>query len=250
MTDSFKDYFSGHSRSYQQFRPSYPDEMFEFLASIAPGHSLAWDCATGNGQAAISLAKYFMQVIATDASEKQIESATPNSKVTYQVAKAEHTRINESSIELITVAQALHWFDIAAFFREAQRVLTNKGVMAIWSYRFLCISPELDNAIHYLYKDVLDPYWPAERKLVDEGYAHVDFPFHAVSVPSFKMTAEWDLFQLLGYLSTWSAVERYKADQGSDPLLIIKDSLFDFWGDTESVKQVQWPLTMKVGFHQ
>ncbi|WP_455200897.1 class I SAM-dependent methyltransferase [Kaarinaea lacus] len=250
MTNSFKDYFSGHSRRYQQFRPSYPDELFDFLASLAPGHSLAWDCATGNGQAAISLAKYFKQVIATDASEKQIERATPNPKVIYQLAKAEHAPLNENSVDLICVAQALHWFDIAAFYREAQRVLTDKGVMAIWSYRFLSISPELDNAIYYLYKDILDPYWPVERKLVDEGYAHVDFPFHTVSAPSFKMTAEWDLSQVLGYLSTWSAVERYKIENGNDPLLIVKDSLCALWGDTKTVKQVQWPLTMKVGLHQ
>jgi len=247
MKSTFKDHFSGHASSYQKFRPSYPDEMFEFLASLAPSQALAWDCATGNGQAAISLSKHFAQVIATDASKKQIANTIPNNNIKYQVAKAEHTQIKDRSVDLITVAQALHWFDIAAFFQEAQRVLADSGILAIWSYRFLSISPELDSAIHYLYKDILDSYWPSERKLVDEGYAGIDFPFKQVSVPSFTMTADWNLSQLRGYLSTWSAVERYKADKGSDPLLLIKTTLGDLWGDPDSITQVQWPLTMKVG---
>jgi len=250
MKSTFKDHFSGHASSYQKFRPRYPDEMFEFLASLAPAQKLAWDCATGNGQAAISLSKHFTQVVATDASEKQIANTVPKNNIAYQVAKAEHTQINERSVDLITVAQALHWFDIAAFFQEAQRVLTANGVLAIWSYRFLAISPELDNSVHYLYKDILDPYWPAERKLVEQGYANIDFPFKPVSVPPFKMTADWDLSQLLGYLSTWSAVERYKTDMGSDPLLSIKATLSDLWGDPDSIKQIQWPLSMKVGIRQ
>lgn len=250
MTNSFKDHFSGHSSSYQKFRPSYPGEMFEFLVSLTPSQTLAWDCATGNGQAAIALAKHFTQVIATDASENQIANAIPDNNITYQVAEAERTHIKENSVDLITVAQALHWFDIAAFYQEAQRVLTNSGIMAVWSYQFLCISQELDNAIHYLYKDILDPYWPAERKLVEEGYANVDFPFKSVSTPPFNMTAEWNFHQLLGYLSTWSAVERYKAEKSSDPLLIVKDTLRGIWGDVDTAKQIQWPLSMRVGIHQ
>ena len=244
---TFKDHFSGHSNSYQQYRPTYPDELFQYLASLAPAQDFAWDCATGNGQAAVSLANYFSQVIATDASDKQIAHALPKSNVKYRVAKAENAPITGNSIDLITVAQALHWFDTESFFREALRVLKTKGVLAVWSYRFLSISPELDNTVYYLYKDILDPYWPAERKLVDEGYAHIDFPFHRMSVPSFKMTANWNFSQLLGYLSTWSAVERYKAKQGSDPILIIKDKLQDLWGNPDTSKLIQWPLSMNVG---
>ena len=250
MTSTYKDHFSGHATSYQKFRPTYPDEMFEYLASLAPRKELAWDCATGNGQAAISLSNHFSQIIATDASEKQIANAIPSSDVKYQVANAEHTQINDSSVDLITVAQALHWCDIAAFYQEAQRVLTSNGVLAVWSYRFLSVSQDLDSAVYYLYKDILDPYWPAERKLVEEGYANVDFPFKSVSVPPFNMTAEWNFSQLLGYLSTWSAVERYKAEKGSDPLLIVKDTLRDMWGDVDIAKQIQWPLSIKVGIKQ
>src|ERR671925_337464 len=152
---NFEDHFSTQSEQYAQYRPKYPDKIYAYLASIAPGHSLAWDCGTGNGQAAIGLAKYFDKVHATDASAEQISLAYPHEKVDYRVERAEEVSLNDSSVDLITVAVAIHWFNFDEFYREVKRVLKPDGVLAAWTYNSVEISPEIDQLVDQYYGEIL-----------------------------------------------------------------------------------------------
>ena len=240
-----KDHFSGHSRSYAEFRPTYPESLFSFLADCCARRQLAWDCATGNGQAARALTEYFEQVIGTDASEAQIQSAKSKPGIEFHVARAEESALDDNSIDLITVAQALHWFDIASFFDEAQRVLAPGGVLAVWSYERCFVDPDCDLLLKELYADILRSYWPPERKLVEEGYQGIELPMSSIAPPEFAMQIDWMAAEMLGYLRTWSASRRYLMDKGSDPLSLIEGRLLDAWG--AGSRQVSWPLNLKIG---
>ncbi len=245
-TSTFKDLFSRHSTDYARFRPSYPDLLFRYLASLTDEHGTAWDCGTGNGQAAVRLADYFERVVATDPSAKQLSSATRNSKVEYRVGSAEKTTFDNQSINLITVAQAFHWFKHDEFFAEAKRVLRPKGVVAFWCYELCTITPEIDAVVLRLYKDALGPYWEPERKLVEEGYRSVRLPMQEITPPEFQMTAEWSLEHLVGYLSTWSALQTYIQRNRSNPLDAIFGELQTAWVDART-RPVRWPVSMRVG---
>lgn len=242
---SFSDHFSGHSGSYAEFRPTYPDTLFSFLADCCGKHQLAWDCATGNGQAARKLTPYFEQVIATDASAAQIDAAESNPKIRFRIARAEESGLEDNSTDLITVAQAVHWFDITRFFDEAQRVLAPGGVVAIWSYERCSVEPDCDALINELYVDIVDAYWPPERKLVEEGYRSIELPMPAITPPEFVMKIEWTIDEMLGYLRTWSASQRYLMATGSDPVALIEERLQDAWG--VGGREVSWPLNLKIG---
>jgi ubiquinone/menaquinone biosynthesis C-methylase UbiE len=244
---TFKDHFSSESPNYARFRPRYRRELFTYLARLAPGHRLAWDCATGNGQAAIPLSEFFDRVIATDASEEQIGSAIPATRIEYRVAKAEETGLEATSCDLITVAQALHWFDLPAFYAEAKRVLKPEGVLAVWSYNLLRIDPAVDAVVNHFYAETVGPFWPAERKIVENGYRRLPFPFDEINTPEFSMTAEWSVDTLFGYLRTWSASKRYQQTLGQDPVTLIEDELRDAWPDSEKPIHVRWPLAIRVG---
>ncbi len=242
-----KDHFSSQAGGYAKYRPVYARGLFKYLASIAPANELAWDSATGSGQAALGLAEYFDKVTATDASEKQILHAVRHEKIEYKTAPSEQTDIADNSVDLITVAQALHWFDFDAFFAESKRVLKDNGVIAAWSYNLLQISPETDVIVNRLYKEILEGCWPAERKMVEEGYKGIVFPFDKIAIPDFSMKASWTLAHVIGYLETWSAVQKYKKINGSDPVLLITAALSDAWGDPELKKEIEWPLAVKAG---
>src|SRR6266568_6165743 len=179
----FPDHFSGVSAGYAAFRPRYPDALFDFLADAAPARDAAWDCATGNGQAAIGLAHHFPRVIATDASEAQIAHATPDPRVTYRVAPAEASGLDDRSVDLVTAAQALHWFDRPKFWAEARRVLRPRGVVAVWTYLLFEIAPEIDAIIREFYSDVVGPFWPPERHITEERYRTIEFPFAEFAAP-------------------------------------------------------------------
>lgn len=243
----FKDHFSKQAAAYSGYRPGYPPQLFRYLASVAPGRERAWDCATGTGQAALGLAEHFREVIATDASARQIANAGYREGVVYEVAPAEHSGIAAGSVDLVTVAQALHWFEPEAFYREVKRVLRPGGVIAVWSYGQLRVSPAVDAVIGHLYEALVGPYWPPERRLVEEGYRSIPFPFAALEPPPFGMSARWSLAQLRGYLGTWSAVQRYKDAEGADPLQAVAEGLERAWGDTAGERTVVWPLALRVG---
>lgn len=242
----FKDHFSGHADDYRRFRPTYPDALFGFLAELAPSTRLAWDCGTGNGQAAIALAGLFDEVVATDASAEQIERARGPDNVRFGVAAAETSGLPSDSVDLITVAQAFHWFDQPRFFDEARRVLRAGGLLAIWTYGVMRVDPAVDRIIARYYREVVGPYWPPERAQVDAGYADAVLPFPESPVPDFEMSAKWSLESLLGYLRTWSATRRYIRDQGVDPTLHLKSALADAWPDASQPRAVTWPLHMRI----
>ena len=246
MNIKFKDYFSEGADAYSMYRPRYPEELFSYLSSIVQYHDRAWDCATGNGQSALYLSEYFSEVIGTDASKNQIASAIEKEGVTYRVEQAEKTKFDNDSVDLITVAQALHWFNIDAFAKEAERVLKQNGALAVWTYNLLKIEPGINEIINHLYGDVLDSYWPPERKIVEQGYKDIKLPFQEVVPPSFAMKTEWDLSQLIGYLCTWSAVRKYEEKNGMNPVEHIFEPLSGLWGDPEQKLSVEWPLTVRV----
>lgn len=246
---TFKDYFSGHAGDYAAHRPTYPDALFTYLASCCDAHDLAWDCATGNGQSARQLAAYFQQVLATDGSQAQLDQAPADPQITYQVGLAEESGIAAGVADLVTVSQALHWFDRETFYREVQRVLKPGGVLAVWCYGLMQISAAVDAVILHLYRDVVGPYWPPERSLVEDQYRSLPFPFADLSPPDFQMQLHWTLPQLLGYLDTWSACRRYQAATGQRSLDQVQSELTTAWGDPTVPRQVIWPLGLRVGRH-
>jgi SAM-dependent methyltransferase len=246
---SFKDHFSKQAADYAKFRPGYPRELFDYLGSIAPSRQLAWDPGTGNGQAAIGLASVFNRVIATDASEKQIASAEPHERVEYRVAPAENSGIKSGTIDLIMIAQALHWFDLDRFYAEAHRVLKPNGVLAASAYNLLRIEPAIDEIVNRYYYEVVGPFWPPERKLV-ENFADLPFPFHEIDPPEFAMTAQWNLEHLIGYFRTWSSTQQFIAARGSDPLQEINDELRNAWGNPQQKRRAMWSLILRVGVNQ
>ena len=247
MNADFKDHFSGHASAYAAARPGYPDELFAWLAGKAPARVRAWDCATGNGQAALLLADHFEQVIATDASAEQIANAVRRARIEFRVAPAESPELEAESIDLVTVAQAAHWFDRPRFYDAARQALRKGGLIAMWSYGLFKIFPALDELVGHFYSSTVGPYWPAERQLVDERYATLDFPFVEIEPPGFVMSHLWTSGQVLGYLRTWSAVQRYRKARGVDPVAAIQPELIRLWGDIET-REVRWPLSMRVGY--
>jgi SAM-dependent methyltransferase len=244
---SFKDHFSRQATDYARFRPQYPRVLFEFIAAAAPNNQLALDCATGNGQAAVALAEFFQKVIALDASEEQIASALPNDRVEYWVAPAESTGLPPHSVAAITVAQALHWFDLEAFYVEMRRVLQPHGLLAVWAYNYLRISPPIDALVRYFHDETVGSFWPPERKLVGRGYRDLPFPFGEVETPAFQIEVQWSLAHLLGYLRTWSATQRFLAANQRDPVDLVAADLEQAWGNPAEEKLAIWPLTVRLG---
>jgi pimeloyl-ACP methyl ester carboxylesterase len=242
-----KDYFSGHADCYQASRPNYPPALFEYLASLCPRRELAWDCATGNGQAAVPLAGYFSTVLATDVSRKQVDQGRTFARVRYVVAAADRAPITTGSVDLVTVAQALHWFDLPKFYNEVARVARSGSIVAVWCYEMHSISPEIDRIVQKLYSDIVGPDWPPERRLVEEGYRTLPFPFEELAAPAFEMKQVWDLNRVLGYFASWSATQRYRARTGTDPLELIRPELAAAWGDPSLSRDVIWPLNLRIG---
>jgi SAM-dependent methyltransferase len=220
--------------------------MFEYLGRIAPSRQLAWDCGTGNGQAAVGLATVFDRVIATDASEKQIANAQSYDRVEYRVAPAENNGLESDTIDLVMVAQALHWFQLDRFYAEARRILKPDGVLAATAYNLLHISPGIDQVVNRYYYEIVGPFWPAERALV-ERFRELPFPFQEKKTPSFQMNANWNMEHLLGYLRSWSATQRFMAARGEDPLEQIRGELRSIWGNRRQRRRVTWPLILRVG---
>ena len=248
MGKGFSDHFATVATHYAESRPTYPPELFDWLASQCHGRQLAWDCGAGSGQASGELARRFAHVIATDASASQIACAVPHTKVEYRVASAEDSGLPDVSVDLLTVAQALHWFDFERFFAEAKRVLKPGGVFAAWTYGVLHVDDaEIDARVQRFYQEVVGPYWPPERYHVEAGYRTITMPFTPLTAPTFSMRLSWSLEQLLGYLCSWSATAAYIKARGHDPVDDLVEELSSLWGDPNHCRAVDWPLSMLVG---
>lgn len=242
----FNDHFSALAKDYAHYRPRYPDTLFAALADVAPGHECAWDCATGNGQAAAGLAPYFTRVVATDASSAQIAAATGPSNVQFSVATAEASGLPDASLDLLLVAQAAHWFDLPAFYAEAERVLRPGGVLALLTYSGVHTADEgINQLLREFHQVTMGPYWPAERAYVENDYRDLPFPWPEIPFPAQTMTAQWTLDQLIGYLGTWSATARYRQERGDDPLPALRARLAPLWG--EQSRSLAWPLPVRIG---
>lgn len=242
----FKDHFSNHASDYVKYRPRYPSALFEYLVSLLSECKRAWDCGTGNGQAALGLTPYLEYVIATDLSEKQITNAIKHEKIKYYVASAEQAGFKSQSVDLITTAQAVHWFDFDAFYDEVKRILKPGGVLALWCYNLLYISPKIDQILYEYYANIVGPFWPPERRLVEDNYQSIPFPFDEVKAPKFQMEALWSLTELLGYLNTWSATKRFIQGYGFHPTQRIEERLIKVWGSPKGKQRIQWPLYLRI----
>ncbi len=241
---TFKDLFSAQSKEYAKFRPTYPKELFAYLSAVAPDHSMVWDCGTGSGQAALGLTEYFAHIVATDPSQLQLQQALKHPKIEYRICSAETTDLVNGSIALISVAQAFHWFRQEEFFLEVKRVSKPGAILAIWCYELSQVSPEVDALVMKLYSGTLGEYWDSARKLVEEGYRNEKIPFTEVACPSFSLTAEWTAEDFLGYLSTWSALQKYKTKNGVDPLVEFSPEFLRAYGGGQ--RTVTWPLSLRV----
>lgn len=239
-----KDLFSTGSQLYQKARPSYPLAVLEAILKYVPEQQLAWDCAAGSGQFTQLLAPYFEHVVATDLSAQQLEQAPRLENVSYQVQLAETTSFLGQSFDLITVAQAIHWFDFEAFYSEVHRCLKPDGVLAVVGYGVLELADvELNALVQKLYGNTLQMYWDAERQYIDTAYQTIPFPFEEIMMPSLFMNYRWNAEQLLNYLSTWSAVKHYVAKRQQDPLLELRHSL----EQRSDLFELRFPIFMRVG---
>lgn len=243
----FKDHFSARAGEYTRYRPCYPPPLFEWLAAQTVGHETAWDCGCGNGQAAVALTLHYRQVLATDPSRQQIGQAVPHDRISYAVATAEESFLADDNIDLVVVAQALHWFDFERFYREVRRVAKPGGVLAAISYGEVLVEGASAEVVSNFYHNIIQPFWPPERAYVDDGYKSIPFPFEEIETPDFIMEATWSLEQLTGYLGTWSAVKEYELKTGESPLTLIDRKLRSAWGDPALPKKVSWPLSLRVG---
>ena len=244
---SFADHFSGVSAAYAAFRPRYPDALFDFVAREAPALDAAWDCGTGSGQAAIGLARHFHEIFATDASESQLEHAMRHPRITYRVAPAEASGLEDASVDLVAAAQALHWFDRPRFWAEARRVLRPRGVIAVWTYLLFEIAPDIDAIVRDFYSGTVGPFWPPERRITEERYRTIEFPFAEFAAPPFQIEQHVTLDDVTGYIRTWSATRAFIRHHGQDPVDALITKLAVPWGARETVRPARWPVAMRIG---
>jgi SAM-dependent methyltransferase len=240
---AFQDHFASAAEAYRANRPRYPSALFDFLAEAAPRRGTAWDCATGSGQAAEELGQRFARVVATDASLGQLARAPRGSRVRFAAATAEAAPVADGCVDLVTVAQALHWFQLEPFYAEVRRVLRPGGLLAVWTYNLLSVTPAVDREVRHVHDEVVGPYWPDPRQYVNTSYATLPFPFERLAVPELAMEARWSVDRLLGYIASWSAVHHYRKACGADPVAELEPRLRRAWGEAEE-REARWPLTV------
>ena len=242
-----KDLFSKQSDLYARYRPTYPKELYDHILSFVKEKNTAWDCATGNGQAAVVLASHFKKVIATDISAAQIEKAIKKENIEYSVCAAESTPFADNTFDLVTVAQAYHWIKWEEFRKEATRVCKPEAIMAIWTYnRNKLGDKKIDDAVYSFYENITKPYWDYERKYVDELYETVEFDYELLPVKQFETILNWQREDMIGYISSWSAIQKYIKVNGHSPIPIIEEELNKLWPEGE-VKKVVFPIYLKLG---
>lgn len=244
MRDNF---FSPIAADYARFRPTYPPDLFAYLASIAPGRERAWDCATGSGQAAQALAGHFAEVVATDISAELLAQARPHERITFRKADALDSGLPGGSVDLVTVANAMHWFHGEAFEREVRRVLRPGGIIAAWSYAYFRIAPEVDALTRRVHDVIVDPFWIEPNRIVERGYRDLHFGFAPITPPPFAMVTEGDLAAVEGYMRTWSASVKYVRHHGTDPIAPVHEALVAAWGDPAQQRPIHWQLNLRVG---
>ncbi len=242
------DPFSPLAQGYVLFRPRYPRSLYDYLLACVPQPRLAWEAGCGSGQATLDLAERFEKVVGTDISEAQIAEAPAHANIEWRTAPAEASGLADASVDLITCAQSLHWFPLAAFYAEARRVLAPGGVMAAWAYSNVEVEgEEIDALVQRFRSQTLGPYWMPEHRHVDTQYTELDFPFEEVPVPPYTLSVGWTLAQLLGYIHSWSATGRYVAMFGQDPTQQLMDKLLPLWGHPQTIRGVSWTLTLRIG---
>jgi SAM-dependent methyltransferase len=245
---SFKDHFSSHAAGYAAHRPTYPAALVDFLADFAPATRVAWDCGCGTGQLSVLLARRFDRVIATDASASQIANAEPHERVTYCAAPAERSGLGDSSVDLITVAQAAHWFDLDSFYDEVRRVAASNAAVALVSYGVVHVDDgEVDRVVQRFYYAVIGQYWPPERRHVEAGYRTLAFPFPEQAAPPMAIEVSWRAPDFIGYVDTWSAVREAEKRVGRTPFATFARDLAAVWGDPELRRTIRFPLALRVG---
>jgi hypothetical protein len=242
------DNFSGHAAQYVQFRPVYPQALLDFVLSQVASKQRAWDCGTGNGQVALQLARSFKQVMATDISAAQLSQAPAVPNIKYLQTRAEQTPFEPDSFDLITVAQAIHWFDFERFYQEVNRTGRKSGIVAAWGYGVLQVNPAIDEVLNRFYHEKIGPYWDKERSYVDDHYQTIPFPFREIQPPRFAIQVSWNLAELMGYLQTWSSVQKYMAAHQENPVQALLPELSLLWASPEEKKQVTFPLFMRIGY--
>lgn len=238
--------FSPLAASYARGRPRYPPELFDFLAAEVDRHELAWDSATGSGQAAAGLAAHFRRVVATDVSAEQIRHAAPHPHVDYRVAAAERSGLDAASVDLAAAAAAAHWFDPPAFGAEVRRVVRPGGLLAVWTYHVGIVEPPFEELFHRFYWEILKPYFAPATRLVDERYETLALPGEPLAAPAFTVSAEWTLAQVLDFIASWSGVPKYRAALGRDPVEEIRADLARFWPDAGTRRGLRWPLFLQL----
>jgi hypothetical protein len=240
-------HFARDPRAYAAFRPHYPAELFDWLAGLVARHDLAWDCATGTGQAAVGLAGRFTRIVATDLSAEQVSAAEPDPRIEYRVAPAHASGLAPGTVALVTVAQALHWIEPESFYREARRVAAPGAAIAAWTYGSPEVEPEVDRVLQQFYRETVGPFWPPERRHVETGYSELAFPFVRIPAPELAIEAGLTLPAMLGYVGTWSATRRYVETRGEDPVPALGKALAQHWGPPDAVRAVRWPLAVLAG---
>lgn len=241
-----KDYFSTHSSIYAAFRPTYPNALYEFIFKYLAQMNTAWDCATGNGQVASHLANHFKAVYATDLSQQQLNNAIRATNIFYSSSTAEKTAFTNEKFDLITVGQALHWFNLEAFYKEVKRVGKPNSLLAAWGYERCSVNAEIDRLFSDFYVYIVGPYWDPARKLIENEYRDIEFPFEEITTPGFQIKVEWTLEHYRGYLSSWSATQKYIKENGSDPLPELIKKLEKHWPSGE-VRMVTFPVFLRLG---
>ena len=242
-----KDRFSSGSQLYQLARPSYPASLIQEILKHVATPQFAWDCGAGSGQLTQLLAPHFDAVVATDISAHQLQHAPYFENVSYQVQSAEHTSFAEQSFDLITVAQAIHWFDFEKFYAEVKRTLKPDGIFAVIGYGLLQLDDiELNQKVIQLYTETLNGFWDAERSYIDEHYQSIPFPFDEIIMPSFQIELAWTGQQLWDYLNTWSALKHYRAKNSNDPLYEFK-AFFALDDHANQVFELKFPIFLRLG---